>query len=86
MLELVRGLALVNANADWFLTGREPMLLDQVTTPTPTPEPTDPHLAELVQALTRWWAQADDEERTYLRVALRRAVPEIEVLLKRGGA
>jgi hypothetical protein len=39
---------------------------------------TDRDLADLVQTMTRWWAQADPDERTYLRVALRRAVPEID--------
>ncbi len=43
----------------------------------------DPELQTLQEALATWWAQADEDERAYLRVALRRAVPELENATRR---
>ena len=59
----------------WLRTGEGLM---NAAAPPAAVRSTDPELQTLQESLAAWWAQADEDERAYLRVVLRRAVPELE--------
>jgi hypothetical protein len=40
-----------------------------------------PELAQLIAAMRAWYAAADAEQRVWMRVQIRRAIPEIETYI-----
>lgn len=43
--------------------------------------PDPPELAQLIAAMRSWYAAADAEQRVWMRVQIRRAIPEIETYI-----
>jgi transcriptional regulator with XRE-family HTH domain len=61
----------------WVLTGEGPMLLEDAGQNEPPAAPVDPDLLRIQSALTTWWSSADDDERAWLKVQLRKHLPEV---------
>lgn len=60
----------------WLRDGEGPMEAASTLAPIIS---TDPELQTLQEALAAWWSHADEDERAYLRVVLRRNVPELKL-------
>jgi hypothetical protein len=83
-------------SADWLLTGEGPMRRETPLgvaegahhygecTGMAGPVPDPPELAQLIAAMRSWYAAADAEQRVWMRVQIRRAIPEIETYINSG--
>lgn len=83
-------------SADWLLTGEGPMRREAplgveeaahhygegAGMAGPAPDP--PELAQIIAAMRAWYAAADAEQRVWMRVQIRRAIPEIETYINSG--